>query len=142
MSSTANSSIQLIIDALADYADQTGIDLSQNQFAERLQQFDTSDAILELLLEREKAFKEYRDENRRLMSCLDPTVRVLHVFSGTIGEALSLVSHASLVPLCISVPIFKTNPTRSLSRQQRLSLSALMFSSVYALRARFQSDFL
>jgi hypothetical protein len=82
-------------------ANQTGIDLSHNQFAEKFQQLDTPDAILELLQEREKAFKEYRDGNRRLINCLNPAVRILHVLSGTLGEALSLVSHLSLVPICI-----------------------------------------
>ena len=130
MSSTSHSTIQSVIDALADYADQTGIDLSQNPFAQKLQQSDTPDAILELLQERGNAFKDYRDGNRGLISCLSPTVRVLHVFSSTIGEAFSLVSHASLVPLCIPVPIFKPNPTRSPSLRQRPSLLALMFSLV------------
>ena|SRR5579863_1469481 len=99
MSSITNSIIQLIIDALADYANQTEIDLSQNPFAQKLKQSDTPGAILELLQEREKAFKEYRNGNRRLISCLNPTVRVLHLFSGIIGEAVSPVSHPSLLPL-------------------------------------------
>jgi hypothetical protein len=92
MSSISHSNTQMIIDALADYANQTGIDFSQNPFAEKLKQSDTPDAILELLQEREKAFKEYRDGNRRLINCLNPAVRVLHVFSATLGEAISLVS--------------------------------------------------
>jgi hypothetical protein len=82
----------LIIDALADYATQTGINLSQNPFVEKLQESNTPDAILELLREREKSFKEYRDGNRRLINCLSPAVRVLHAFSCTLGEAVSLVS--------------------------------------------------
>jgi hypothetical protein len=94
MSSTPHSSIQPIIDAMADYAKQTGIDLSRNPFAEKLQQLDSPDAILELLQEREKAFEEYRDGNRSLINCLNPAVRVLHVLSGTLGEAVSLVSRA------------------------------------------------
>jgi hypothetical protein len=98
--------LQLIIDALADYADQTGTDLSQNPFAEKIQHFNTPDAILELLQEREKSFKEYRNANRGLIDCLSPAVRVLHAFSGILGEAVSLVSHAYLIPLYVS-------PTRS-----------------------------
>jgi hypothetical protein len=88
---------QSIIDAaLDDYANLTGIDLSQNPFVEKLQRSDTPDAILELLQEREKTFKEYRDENRRLISCLSPAVRVLHAFSGILGEAVSVVRLVSL----------------------------------------------
>ena len=99
---TSHSNLQLIIDALVDYANQTGTDLSSNPFAEKIRRFNTPDAILELLQEREKAFKEYRDANRRLIDCLSPVVRVLHVFSGTLGEEGILVSHTCLIPLCVS----------------------------------------
>jgi hypothetical protein len=83
---------QLIIDALADYANLTGIDLTKNPFAERIELSTSPEAILELLQEREKSFKEYREGNRRLISCLTPGVKVLHAFSGIAGEAVSLVS--------------------------------------------------
>jgi hypothetical protein len=99
---TSHSNLQLIIDALADYADQTGTDLSQNPFAEKIQPFNTPDAILELLQEREKAFKEYRNANRGLIDCLNPAARVLHAFSSLLGEAVSLVSHACFVRLYVS----------------------------------------
>jgi len=85
----------LIIDALADYAKITGIDLSKNPFAALLEQSDSPEAILQLLQGREKAFKEYRDGNRRLIRCLSPAVKVLQAFSGILGEAVSLVSHTS-----------------------------------------------
>jgi hypothetical protein len=89
---TPNPNLQLIIDALAEYANQTGTDLSKNPFAEKIQHFNTPDAILELLQEREKTFKEYRVANRRIIDCLSPAVRVLHTFSGILGEAVGLVS--------------------------------------------------
>src|SRR5579863_2457070 len=103
------SNFQLVMDALADYANQTGIDLSQNPFVEKLQQPTTPDSILELLQEREKSFKEYRNGNRKLISCLSPAVHVLHAFSGILGEAVSLVSIVSLTP--ISALIFRFHPT-------------------------------
>ena len=89
------SNIQLIIDALADHAKVTGIDLSKNQFAATLEQLTSPEAILQILQGREKAFKEYRDSDRRLMKCLSPAVNVLQAFSGILGEAVSLVSHTS-----------------------------------------------
>jgi len=92
-SSQAN--FQFIIDALEDYANITGIDLSKNPFAEKLQVSSSPNDILELLGEREKAFKEYREGNRSLISCLSPVVRVIHAFSDILGEAVSLVSHHS-----------------------------------------------
>ena len=97
LAGTPHSNFQLIIDALVDYANLTGIDLSQNPFAEKLTQCNTPDAILGLLQERESAFNEYRDGNRGLISCLSPAVRVLHAFVGLLGEAVSLVSQNELV---------------------------------------------
>jgi hypothetical protein len=92
------SNIQLIIDAaLADYAKITGKDLSENLLAVELEQSNSPDAILKLLQGREKAFKQFRDGDRKLISCLSPPVRVLQAFSGILGEAVSLVSH---VPSC------------------------------------------
>jgi hypothetical protein len=84
--------VQLIVKALADYADLTGIDLTKNPFAEKIERTNSPEAILELLQEREKAFKEYREGNRRLIRCLSPGVKVLHAFSGIVGEAVGLVS--------------------------------------------------
>ena len=92
---TSSSTVQSIIDALADYAKVTGIDLSDNPFAAAIEHSNSPEDILELLQEREKAFKEYRNENRRLISCLRPAVKVIHSFSGILGEAASLVSCAS-----------------------------------------------
>jgi fungal STAND N-terminal Goodbye domain len=89
-SSTSN--FQLIIDALADYAKITGIDLSNNPFASMIEHSNSPEAILQLLQERERAFKEYRDGDRRLISCLNPVVNVLQAFSGILGDAVSLVS--------------------------------------------------
>jgi hypothetical protein len=101
MSSTTSSSsnFQLISKALSDYANQTGIDLTKNPFADKLQSCDSADAISELLQERAKAFKTYRDEHRKLINCLSPVVQFLHVFSGTLGEFV-------IVSLSESVSIF------------------------------------
>ena len=90
-SSTSN--IQLFINALADYAKITGIDLTTNPFAAALEQSTSPEAILELLHGREKAFKEYRDGDRGLISYLSPVVTIFQAFSGILGEATSLVSH-------------------------------------------------
>ena len=85
------SNFQLIVDALADYAKITGIDLYNNPFAAMLEQSNSPEAILQLLQGRQKAFIDYRDGNRRLLTYLSPAVKVLQAFSGI---AVSLVSHA------------------------------------------------
>ena len=92
-STSSPSTIQSIIDALADYTKVTGIDLSKNPFATAIEHSNSPEAILELLQEREKAFKEYRDGNRKLIGCLRPAVTVIHSFSSILGEGVSLVSH-------------------------------------------------
>ena len=91
------SNYQLIINALADYAQITGVDLTNNPFSSALEQSSSPEAILHLLQEREKAFNEYRDGNRRLINCMSPVVSVLQAFSGIMGDAVSLVSH-TLMP--------------------------------------------
>ena len=92
-STPSTSNVQLITDALVDYAKITGIDLSKNPFAAALERANSPSAILELLQEREKAFNDYREGNRRLISCLSPAVNVIQAFSGILGEVVSLVSH-------------------------------------------------
>jgi len=94
---TQTSHFQLIIDALGVYATQTGIDLADSPFAAKFQLSNSPDAVLDLLQEREKAFKEYRERNRTLISCISPAVKVLHAFSATLGEAISLVSRISFI---------------------------------------------
>jgi hypothetical protein len=91
-STPSTSNIQLITDALVDYANITGIDLSKNPFAAAIERANSPEAILELLQEREKAFKDYREGNRRLINCLSPAVNVIQAFSGILGEAFTLVS--------------------------------------------------
>lgn len=90
---TSTSNFQLIVEAFADYAELTGIDLSKSSFAEKLECSNSPHFILEMLRERENAFKEHRDQNRRLISCITPVVEVLHAFSAVLGEAVSLVSN-------------------------------------------------
>ena len=92
---SSSSNIQLIIDALADYANVTGIDLSNNPFAATLEHSISPEAILQLLQGREKEFKEYRVGHQGLMGCLTPSVKVLQAFSGILGDVVSLVSDIS-----------------------------------------------
>ena len=87
------SNVQVIVDALADHAKITGIDLSESSIVATLEQSNSAEAILQLLQGREKEFKEYRDGNRGLISCLSPAVKVLQAFSGILGEAAGMVSH-------------------------------------------------
>lgn len=93
MSSTASSAnFQSILDAALDsYTKQTGIDLIKHPSAHKLQNCHSTEDIVQLLLERETAFKEYRDKYRKLIDCLRPVVQVVHAFSGTFAKAADLV---------------------------------------------------
>lgn len=93
-SSTSN--LKVFTDALADYARITGVDLSTNPYADKLEQLNSPEAIRQLLRDREEAFKKFRNRYRRLINYIVPCVEVLHAISGTLGEALSLpaVSYA------------------------------------------------
>jgi len=95
------SNLQVIIDALGEYARRMGIDFAQNPFAEELQRTSTSNDILNLLQEREEAFIHYRNRNRTLISSFSPAVRVLHIFSQKLGDAVSLVSFTNLFLLFV-----------------------------------------
>ena len=97
------SNLQLIIDALGDYARRMGIDFAQNPFADELQRTDTPNGILNLLQQREEAFNQFRNRNRTLINCFSPAVRILHIFSEKLGDAVSLVS--SKTPFLFFVPM-------------------------------------
>ena len=122
----SQANFQLIIDALADYANLTGINLSDNPFSDKVQVSSSPGYILELLEEREKAFKEYREGSRRLISCLSPVVRVVHAFSGILGEAVTLVSQSYSIAF-----LFDPNFDRLHSPRQKLSLLDSTFFSPY-----------
>ena len=85
-------SFQSILDALDRYAEQTGINLNENPFADKVKGCDSPDAVLLLLQESMKAFKDYRDNNRKFIDCLNPVVQFVHTFSGILGEGARLVS--------------------------------------------------
>ena len=86
------SHFQSILNALDKYAEQTGINLNENPFADKVKGCNSPDAALVLLQENVNAFKDYRDKNRKFIDCLSPVVQFVHAFSGIIGEAAGLVS--------------------------------------------------
>jgi hypothetical protein len=131
-SSVPTTTIQSIVNALADYTKVTGIDLSKNPFSATIEHLDSPEAVLELLQEREKAFKEYRDGNRRLISCLRPAVIVIQAFSGVLGEAVNLVSH--MYHSCGPLNDF----ARSRFHQQKPCSQESILSLLYVHRCPFQ----
>ena len=91
-----SSNFHFIFDAaLAEYRNHTGVDLSQYPFAEKLQNCQSADAVLELFQDKAKEFKDHRNENRQLINYLKPVVQVLHTSSGILCGAAALVSASS-----------------------------------------------
>jgi hypothetical protein len=132
ISTSSTSNIQLITNALVDYANVTGIDLSNNSFATAIEHANSPGAILELLQEREKAFKHYREGNRTLISCLSPAVNVIQRFSGILGAAVSLVSQASrLITLIMRPRQVPFPPTKALFVGIDVLLSVRPFNTFF-----------
>ncbi|KAF8259451.1 hypothetical protein EI94DRAFT_1834401 [Lactarius quietus] len=83
--------LQLIREALDNYAEQMKIDLKDSPFVEEVKRCDSPGAILRLLEKNRDEFKEYRDKNRKFIDCLNPVVQFVHAFSGILDEVTSLV---------------------------------------------------
>src|SRR5712672_2959423 len=96
-STSSTSNIQLITVALADYSKKTGIDLSKNPFAAAIDGVNSPGAILELLHEREKAFKDYQEGTQRSPSTTN--VRAFLRMAPTHTTFRSHHQHAGLMPL-------------------------------------------
>jgi hypothetical protein len=117
MSSTTTSAAKfqsILGAAFENYAKQTGIDLSKHPSADKLQSCHSPDDVIQLLLERETAFNNYRDKYRQLIDCFRPIVQVVHAFSGFIGEAADLVSFRPLIRVsdCILLPHNRCHSSR------------------------------
>ncbi len=91
-----STSFQPILDAaLADYSKQVGIDLANHPLADSLRSCGSPDDVLELLEDRAKEFKDFRDGNRKLLNWLSPVVKVVHTLSAVLGASITLVSRKS-----------------------------------------------
>lgn len=94
--STGN--FQAILDgALDSYVAETGVDITKHPSADKLQNCHSPEDIILLLLERETAFKDYRDTKFcDLIDRICPAVRVVHALSNVLGEVTSLVCSEAL----------------------------------------------
>jgi hypothetical protein len=91
--SSSASRFQFILNnALQDYTEQTGVDLTTYDFTNQLERCGSPDEVLMLLRDKAKKFKEYRDGNRKLINWITPVVQVVYVFAGFLEEATSIVS--------------------------------------------------
>jgi hypothetical protein len=127
-STTSSSTFQLIVDALADYVKQTGIDLPKHPFADQIQSCDSANAIFQLLQDKANQFQAYRDQHRKLINSFNPVVQFLHAVSGTLGEALVFVSTTESTH---RFSLLYPSAPRYRFHLQKQYLSVLMFCSPY-----------
>ena len=84
-----SSNFQLIFDnALKAYKKRTMMDPLTHPLADRLETCDSASSIRTVLQEQ---VQELNESQRNNTKWLDPTVNVLHAFSETLGEGVSLV---------------------------------------------------
>jgi len=95
-----SSPFQPILDtALVNYRKQTKIDLTKHPSVLQLQNCRSTNDVLQLILQREAAFRDYREKHRNLISCFRSIIQVVHTFSSILGEVAGLVSDQHTIPL-------------------------------------------
>jgi hypothetical protein len=98
--SSSFSNFQLIFDnALRAYERGTKKDLRNHPLAARLQECNSPGNILDVLQQQVDELNQSQRRNENWTRWLDPTVKVLHAFSGTLGEHVTSV--CLRLPTCI-----------------------------------------
>jgi hypothetical protein len=77
--------------ALVEHANKTGEELARHPLAAELEKCKSAEAVLFVFREQTKAFREFREGNKRLMKILEPTVNVLCSLSLAFGDSMGLV---------------------------------------------------
>jgi hypothetical protein len=79
--------------ALESYKKRTGKDLTSNPLLPRLETCNSPDAVIALLREQIPGLDQSRSDNdsERLSNWLNPTVKVISAFSGTISDTAGQV---------------------------------------------------
>ena len=97
--STSFSSFQLIFNnALKAYERRTKKDLLAHPLAGQLQTCDSLSSIFDVLQQQVRELNQSQSSDERFTKWLDPTVKVLYMFSETLGEGVSLV--CPVIPNC------------------------------------------
>ena len=95
-STSTSSNFQLIFDnALKEYKKRTKNDLLTHPLADRLEVCNSASSILTVLQEQTQELNQSQRRNERWTRWLDPTVKVLHAFSVTLENHVTLVCLSS-----------------------------------------------
>ena len=111
-STSTSSNFQLIFDnALEAYKKRTKNDLLTHPLADRLEACDSASSILTVLQQQVEKLNQSQRRNERWTRWLDPTVKVLHAFSDTLGEGVALVRLSFLSDLRALILIWQAFPS-------------------------------
>jgi len=105
LSSTSSTFRTLFDAALQDYRDKTGNTLVDHPIAKQLETCESVDSIIAILEEHARSFREFRENDGRLMKALNSSVDVLcsPSISSALNEAIGLVVRQKAF---ISMPYF------------------------------------
>ena len=81
--------------ASTEYQKLTGKSLDTHPFAAQLDTCKNPEAVSSVLRTQAQAFSKFCEGDERLMAWLDPTIRILLMFSDMLGEGIGLVSNSS-----------------------------------------------
>lgn len=94
--------------ALREYKKKTKQDITAHPLAVQFQACDSPAAILAILQDQVDQFNQSRSRDERLQRWLNPTINVLHAFTETLSEGVSLVNiNRSVCDLAL-IPIRQT----------------------------------
>ena len=94
--SASSSNFELIFDnALKTYKQRTNKDLLTHPLAGQLERCNSASGILAVLQEQVQELNQSQRKNETWTRWLDPTVKVLHAFSETLGKGVTLVCFKS-----------------------------------------------
>jgi len=94
MSQPSSTTLQALFDAaLRDYKDKTGNTLTDHPIAKQLETCESVDSIIAILQEQARSFREFRENDGKLMKALNSSVDVLCApsISSALNEAVGLV---------------------------------------------------
>ena len=82
-----------IFDAASnEYKTLTKQDLATHPYAAAFENSNSPDSVMNIFRRQAQAFDTFRKGDDKLMEWLTPIVNILFIFSGTLGEGISLVS--------------------------------------------------
>ncbi|KAI0276889.1 hypothetical protein BGY98DRAFT_934745 [Russula aff. rugulosa BPL654] len=101
---STSSNFQLIFDnALESYKKRTKKDLLTHPLAAQLQDCRSPSSILDVLQQQLQELNQSRQRSERWTRWLDPTVKVLHAFSETLGDVTSAFPPAKAIFTAVGI---------------------------------------